>query len=210
MKKMMALLLVLIMVLTMTACASDQEKIVGTWETEVEFAEVFNNTLGSHEGAEYLKVESLKLKMILTFHEDDTYTMVADAASVDAAMDSLRQTLKTGMEDYLMDTIAATGLNLELGDILHMLNTDLDALIDEVLTPELMEQMTQIMAAQGQYLAEEGKLYLSDSVDKEIDETIYETYILTEEADKLSLVTPNTTDAYTDLLYPLEFTRVSE
>lgn len=210
MKKMMAVLLVLAMMLTMTACGSDREKLLGTWETEVEFAEIFNNALGDHEGAEYLKVESLKLKMILTFNEDDTYSMTADAASLDAAMDSLRQTLKAGMGDYLVDTIAATGLNLELGDILHMLDTDLDSMIDAVLTPELLENMVQVMAAEGRFLAEEGKLYLSDSPGKEIDENIFETYIYEEELDTLFLVTPNTIDAYTDLLYPLEFSRVTE
>lgn len=210
MKKILALLLVAAMVLAMTACASDHDKIVGTWETEVEFAEIFNNTLGNGEEAAYLKVESLRLKMILTFHDDDTYSMVADAASVEAAMASLKETLKAGMERYLVDTIAATGLNLGIDDIMHMLNTDMDSLIGEVLTPELMEQMTQIMAAKGQYLAEEGKIYFSDSVDKEIDRNIYETYVYEEEIDTLFLITPNTTDAYTDLLYPLEFARVSE
>ena len=208
--RMLALVLVLAIALSLTACGSDQEKIVGTWETEVEFADIFNNTLGDHEGAEYLKVDSLKLKIVLTLNKDDTYAMVADPASVDAAMTGLKETLKAGMERYLVDTIAATGLNLELGDILHMLNTDMDSLIDEVLTPELMENMAQIMAARGQYLAEEGKLYFSDSVDKEIDRNIYETYVYEEAADKLILITPNTSDAYTDLMYPLEFTRVSE
>lgn len=210
MRKLAALLLALVLALSMTACGGDQEKLVGVWETEVDFAPIFNNTLGDHEGAEYLKVDSLKLKMILTFHEDDTYSMVADAASVDAAMKHLRRTLKTGMEEYLVETIAAAGLDLELGDILHMLNTDMDSLIDEVLTPDMVENMAAIMAAQGQYLAEEGKLYLSDSVDKEIDETVYETYILNEEQQQLMLVTPNSIDAYTDLLYPLEFARASE
>ncbi|MBQ8237272.1 MAG: hypothetical protein IJZ39_03885 [Oscillospiraceae bacterium] len=206
--KLLAVLLVLAMALTMTACGSDHDKIVGVWETEVEFADVFNNTLGNAENAEYLKVDSLKLKMILTFAADDTYSMVADPASVEAAMDGLKESLWAGMERYLVDTIAATGLNLEIGDILEMLNTNMDALIGDVLTPELIAEVTQIMAAEGRYLAEEGRLYLTDSVDKEVNENIYETYILNEDA--LTLVRPSTTDPYTELLYPLEFTRVLE
>lgn len=210
MRKLAALVLVLTMVLTMTACGGDQDKLTGVWETEVDFAEVFNNTLGNAENAESLKVDSLKLKIVLTFREDDTYSMAADPASVDAAMAGLKKDLKAGMEDYLVDTIAATGLNLELGDILHMLDTDMDSLIVEVLKPDLVDNMAALMAAEGQYLAEEGKLYLTDSVDREIDETVYETYVLEEENNRLILVEPSTTDAYTDLLYPLEFDRVTE
>lgn len=210
MTKLTALVLALLLALSLTGCADDHEKMVGVWETEVEFAQVFNNALGNAENAEYLKVDSLKLKMVLTFREDSTYSMVADPASVDAAMAGLRQTLKDGMEAYLVDTVAATGLNLGINDIMDMLNTDLNTLVDQVLTPELIGSVTGIMDAEGQYLAEHGKLYLSDSPDKEIDETVYETYILEEKNNKLILVTPNTTDAYTDLLYPLEFTAVTE
>ena len=207
-KRLTVLLLVLALALSLTACGSDQKKMVGVWETEVEFADIFNNTLGNAENAEYLKVESLKLKVILTINDDDTYSMAADPASVDAAMASLKESLKAGMEEYLVDTIAATGLNLAIGDIMDMLATDMDTLIGQVLPPELMAEITGSMTAQGRYLAEDGKLYLTDSVDKEIDETVYETYILEEE--KLILVTPNEIDAYTDLLYPLEFTRAAE
>lgn len=208
MRKLTALALVLVMVLAMTACGSDHDKMVGVWETELEFADIFNNSLGDAEGAEYLKVDSLKLKIVLTFNEDNTYSMVADPASVETAMEGLKESLKAGMERYLVDTIAATGLSLGIDDIMEMLNTNMDSLIGEVLTPELIEEMTEVMAARGQYLAEDNKLYLSDSVDKAIDENIYDTYILTE--DLLTIGSSTLADAAMEHLYPLEFTRVTE
>ena len=206
--KLMALLLVLVMAVSMTACASDQEKMVGTWQSDVEFAPVFNDTLSSTEDAEYLSVESLKIRVILTFTEEGTYTLAADADSMKAAMESLKDSLKVGVERYLEDTIAESGMDLTIDEILEIMGTSMDELIDAVVSQEMIDEMAQSMVAEGNFKAEDGKLYMSDSLESAIDETVYDTYTL--EDDVLTLVSTTQTDAQADLLYPMTFSRVTE
>lgn len=207
MAKFLSVMLVLVMLVSLTACSGDQEKMVGTWEAELEMADVFNESMGDAEEAEFLAVDSFSFKMVLTFTEEGTYTMSADEDSVVAAMEGLKEDLKVGMEEYLVYIMAQEGLEMSIDEIMEMMGITMDELIDSVVTQELIDEMVSVMATEGNYRAEDGKLYLSDGVENVVDMTAYETYTL--EGDTLTLVTTTETDEYSDYIYPMVFTKVA-
>lgn len=207
MAKLLSVMLVLVMLLALTGCSGDQEKLVGTWEAELDMASVFNESMGDAEEAEFLAVDSFSFKMVLTFTEEDTYTMSADEDSVVAAMEGLKEDLKAGMEEYLVHVMAQEGLVMDIDEIMEMMGLSMDELIDSVVTQELIDEMVSVMVTEGKYRAEDGKLYLSDSVDTVVDMTTYETYTL--EGDTLTLVSTTETDEYSEYLYPMTFTKVA-
>lgn len=205
--KILSLMLVLVMMLSLAACSGDQEKLVGTWEAELEMADVFNESMGDAEEAEFLAVDSFCFKMVLTFTEEGTYTMSADADSVAAAMEGLKEELKGGMEEYLVYAMAQQGLEMSIDDIMEMMGMSMDELIDSIVTQDLIDEMVTAMVTEGNYRAEKGKLYLSDGVDSVVDMTVYETYTL--EGDTLTLVSTTETDEFSEYLYPMTFTKVA-
>lgn len=206
--KVLCVLLVLVMMLSLAACGeTEQDKLIGTWEAEVELASAFNASLGDTEDAAYLTVDSLVFKMVLVFNEDGTYSFSADEASVTAAMEGLKEDLMVGMEAYLVDTIAATGMEMTIDEIMEAMGTTLDALVDSIVTDDMIDEMVQTMITEGNFKAEDGKLYMSESLDTACDETYYDTYTL--DGTTLTLVEPSEPDEMTEYLYPMVFTKAA-
>ena len=106
-----------------------------------------------------------------------------------------------------MDMLGEAAAELTIDEIMAMMGTTMDELIDQVVTQEMIDEMAASMVAEGNFQVKDGKLHLSDSLETAIDETVYETYTL--EGDVLTLVTPSETDETTDFLYPMTFNKVA-
>ena len=207
--KLLALMLALALVLSLTACGgSDQKKLVGSWECELDFAPLYNDGMEAEEGGEYLMVESLPMVLQMTFREDGTCTMSVSKESLTNAVEIMKDAMKTGMEDYLMAMLGDAVEGLTVDDILALMGTTMDDLIDSLVTEEVIAEMADDMVSEGNYMAEDGKLYVSDSLDEAVDvaEDDYSTYTL--KGDTLTLETATDMDEDSAMLYPMTFKKV--
>lgn len=213
--KLVSLVLVMTLVLLLGGCSSgDKEALLGTWVAEMDMTDLFNDSIKMGAGEEigaYLNVNDFTLTMLLTFNEDDTYTMVLDESALEDTVAAMRSDLQAGLEQYLIDSVAAQlGIEMSIEEILEASGVTMEELMDEIITQDLIDSMVADIASEGKFLAEEGKLYLSAGFDYEVDKNIYETYTL--DGDSLTLleyISTEEVDEYTKSMYPMAFTKVS-
>lgn len=182
MKKVIALVLALVLCLAMCACGaeSDKDKLLGTWVATVDLAEMLNEEMAGSDPtmAEYLKIDSLEMKFVLTFNKDDTCSMAIDEDALADEIDAALDTLMDGTKKYLVDMFADQGLDMSLDEILELSGVSLDDLRDELAADMDIAGEFEDMNFEGNFKASKGKLYMSTSLDEEINENQYDTYEL--------------------------------
>ena len=120
MKKMMSLFVCLSLLLSMGCmlggCNSEQKKLVGTWQSEINYAPVVNTIIYSADSmkgvGDYFKLDSYTLLTTFTFWDDGTYTITVDPMEVFQSAQQIRNNMVNGMEQYLSDLIKEAGLNI--------------------------------------------------------------------------------------------------
>lgn len=209
MKKRIALLLSLVLVLSVAlcACGSEKDKLLGTWTTTVDLAGAFNEEMAADpEMGEYLKLESLEIAMTLTFNEDDTYALTVDPDSMDAAMEALVQELTDGMLLYFEDMLAEEGVDMDVEEALALMGISVEELVEQLRAEMVGDSTYEDMNSAGKYLLEEGKISMSESADTEPDPAVYNTYTL----ENGTLTIEAGTEAGTEMaeyLFPMTLTR---
>lgn len=214
MKKYLSVILTVIMVLamlvTLSGCTNEAKKFVGTWETTLDMADAINEELASDEEvAKYLSVDEFELVMAIKFNDDGTYKMYVDEDSAKDTFDGLRDEWADGIEKMLEDTIAQQGVNMTVDQLLAASNTTIDDMLDQVITDDMINEMLEDVESEGNYVVKDGKLFMSDGLDYDIDEDQYETYEISDDELKLiESVGDDEDDSYKEF-YPMTFTKVS-
>lgn len=217
MKKCLSIALCLGLVLTMlfmfTGC-NEQKKFVGKWESEIDMTDFINEGMGlDDEMAEYVAIEDFEIVMQLIFNSDGTYKRTVDENSLEDTLEDAKEDLKDGMMDYFKAYLKESGLNMTVDELLEASEVDLDELVEEALGKKVMDEMVDSMTDEGNFEVKDGKLFMSDGLDYEIDEEVYETYELN--GDELKLIEAVGGDDEEDLkdladeLYPMVFERVN-
>lgn len=218
MKKTIAMALSLVMVLLiMAGCGIlEQAKLVGTWNAEVDLSEAISQEILGEVGdlGEYFAVTDFKVNYIMVLNSDSTYTITLDEASVKAAFDALMEDLMDGMVEFLESEIENSGLNMTVEEMLAASGSSLEALEEEMISSieeqGLVENLIEDSSAEGRFKAKDGKLYMSAGLEYNVDENVYDTYVL--DGDKLTLVEYVGGDeedtAVTKMVYPMVFTKV--
>ena len=208
MKKYIALLLCLVMVLSLCACGA-KENLVGTWKANINMAEAFNAEIaasGDEAMAEAMKLESFDLPLILELREDGTCKLSVDPEGMAASAEKLAEALTNGMKSYF-----ATMLEVEDPDeILAAMGLDLNTLVDEMKNELLAEDSFAEFTTEAKYKAEDGKLYMSDDLESEIPTDEYNTYTL--DGDTLTLdvgtmVIEEDMEEMSKYMFPMTLTR---
>ena len=215
MRRFLSIAMVLVMILLLTACGpAEKDQLLGTWKTEMDLTELFNESMvatADEELREILQVRKFNLTVSLSFYDDDTYVMTVDEEALNATMMAAREDLQAGLEVYLMETVAAAvGFEISLEDILAAAGTSMEELMDDIITPELVEDIVSGINSDGKFKAEDGKLYLSAGRMYEVDVNEYETY--TVEGNTLTLhayVPADEVDDFTKGMYPMVFHKIS-
>ena len=173
-------LLVLSLMLSMVGCTdkkdndgdSSKTTIVGKWESEWDLSKAMEQMLADEEME--MKLENLKLTVFIEFKDDKTYEMTVDEDSAEdmmkAFLDQYKVVVKKVMED------SAKEYNMTLDDMLALTGyNSFDAYWDAIKKDMDMDDLVDEMAveAKGQYKYEDGKLYMSDDEDDEIDKDEY-------------------------------------
>lgn len=209
MKKSVAIVLCLALVFSMCLCGCSNEKkqVLGTWTTTIELADQINEGIvgSDSEAAEYLTIDSFKLILNMTFHEDDTYSMKYDEAAATAEVDRIVDLVTDGMLKYLVDALAELGMELTEEEALEMTGITREDLQAQFAGELDVESLFADLNMEGQFKVEDGKMYLSDGLEYGVDETMYEFYSV--EGNTLTIDKGNTGDADTEFLYPMVFTK---
>lgn len=181
MKKITAMLLCLVLVLSLCACGA-KENLVGTWKANIELADLMNKEIaasGDEAMAEAMNLESFQLPLILELREDGTCTMKVDPEAMAASADKLAADLTEGLKAYFVTMLQQQGLEVEdPTEFLTTMGLDLDALVAEMKDQFLSEDTFAEFTMESKYKAEDGKIYFSDDLESEINADEYNTYTL--------------------------------
>jgi len=203
MKRVLSVLVASVLMLTMlTACGSKTDKaLLGKWVCEVDFASYFNEGMASTdpEVAEYLAIDEFVISIEMYLNEDGTYKMTADNDASMAAYEAAKAELAEGMETYL--TVAAAEYEMTLEELLAASETTVEEMVDMSFSMEMYQGIVGEMESEGKFKAFEGKLFMSDGLEYEIDKNVYETYTLNGNTLTITGDSAGTTDG----MYPMVF-----
>lgn len=199
--KVLSIVLMLALVLTLAGCG-EQSKFVGKWEAKLDLSDLMNKQMGENAAmADYIKIDDFIMVLELEFEDDGTYKMSVDEDEFADSIDSIKDDLKDGLTDYFEDYIKGMGVQMSVEDVLKQSGTDLDTLVEDALSEETIEGITGEMEKEGNYEVKDGKLFLSDGKDKDIDEDVYTKYEISDDELKLT----ESSDEEEADLYPMTF-----
>ncbi|MBE6975852.1 MAG: hypothetical protein E7439_01460 [Ruminococcaceae bacterium] len=172
MKKLVALLLALAMILSMslflTACDDSSKKdkdeeiseedlekaIVGTWKGTMDLTDSMEEMLEGEGLGEYVELSKFKVKFSMEFNDDGEVEIVADEDSLNDAFETFIDEMADGMEAYLADELEKAGS---------------DMTPDEAMKAQYgmgcKEYLTEVYESVADSMADE----LSETVDYELD-----------------------------------------
>lgn len=198
---------------TATATATpktDAELIIGKWEYDYDCGKIMAETMAASEdiGSYVPENMSLIIKLNYTFNNDGTFETGIEEDAKTKVKDFLIDLYTQIFDEYFADM--ATQYSMTLEDLLALMTADLE----EDIQIETVEDYVKFMFedadyeemfpdemnnSKGKYSIADGKLYTSDSLDEEIDETEYTTYTITED----TLVLTGDSEAENTEDYPL-------
>lgn len=205
MKKIIALLPVLVLLISMFGCTQpsidrlEPPTIAGTYETQVDLTELviehFDTGMGTQSPELSLGsyLSPFTLTLIYEFREDNTYRVSVDSKSIEDSLAHFNTAATACMEELMYrqcrEQLLPFGLTVEShDDLLQVLGMTWDEVfqtalgkseeqfVSDLLQDSFAEVLTAEYFAEGQFLTSLGRLYLSDSLDEEIDITRYERY----------------------------------
>ena len=178
MKKKLAVVLCLVMVfmLALTGCG-ESSKFVGKWEATIDITEYLKADMDD-EMLEYIDIDNFELVLVMEFNKDGTYERTIDEDALADSLDDFKASIKKGLTKYFEAVIDDQGLDMTVDELLEQSDTDMDSVIDEAFDADTWGEIVDAIACEGQYKAEDGKLYLSLDEDDEIDEDMYWVYKL--------------------------------
>ena len=210
MKKRIALLLSFVLVLSLALCACGGGKkatIVGTWKTNIDLAEAFNEEMAASGMGDFINIESFNLPLVMTFNEDGTGSMTVDQAAMTETIDKLAADLTAGLEAYFTEYFASMGLEIDLDEALAASGLSMDDLVDELKAEFAGEDTFAEFTNEFKYKAEDGKLYMSEDLDSEINTDTYNTYELKGNALTLDIGNEDLDEEMAKYLFPMNLTR---
>lgn len=212
MKRKIGIILCLIMtlMLSLTGCASEKDKILGTWIGTFDLTEALNvYTAEDEELGKYLVFEDFSLEMTMTFNEDDTYTLTADESKIAEMMNSLLIQMEAGLRLYFEDILKTEGYDMEVDDFLALAGISLNDLLGQMLTEDMISEMVDDIAQSGKFVVEDGKLYLSEDLNTNVDKSLYELYHIEDDVLTIEAGTASGGDDMTKYIYPMVLQKVN-
>ena len=188
--KILSLVLVLALVLSLCACGEkkDGEKkevtIVGKWSTTMDMDKMMAaaSEESDREMSEFVELimalyKGVSLKLNLTLNEDGTYVMAVDEASMNAAIETMSNNIKTAFPEYA-----------EFMDV-----------------SEMAEEMGE--DEKGTYRYEDGKLYMTPEDEEEDTSKYWVVELSASELKITDIVGEDDDDESYKALLPLIFTK---
>ena len=196
---------------TFAGCSKESDALIGTWVGEVNYANYFNQGLQSIAGeglAEYWAVENFPITLILTFQTDGTYSMTVDQEKLTQTIEDLKKKLTRGLRDFMQDLIDASESTLTLDEFMVSMYISAETLIQEAIGQDVVEALVNECTYNGNYSVKDGRLYTSAALAYAIDESMYETYEVTQNTlTFMSVVGGSGNSLLSQSLYPFTLIR---
>ena len=201
------------MICLLSGCASEADKLVGNWATEIDMSDFMNDfvneAVAELEMGEEDVFSAYGFTMNLSFNEDGTYKMEVDEDKMEETLETFNEELKVFIVKYFEALISDQKLNMTVDEVLKQSGTNIDTLIAEFGLEDMFKELAEEILAEGTYDANDGKLFTSDGKDSAIDEGEYELYTL--EGDVLTITGcyPET-EVEDDIMdYPIVFNKIN-
>lgn len=216
--RMTSVLLLFTMLFLLGGCSqpTEKDKLLGTWRAEVDLTEKLNEEMGlDEEMAQYMVVDDFGFAFVVTFNEDDSCKLSLDEASMKEAMEGLKGDLRTGVEKYIGDMMAAMEIDMSLEEFMEASGMDLDAMLDELFGEEAMDELFAEMGTLNMdcfYKVQDGKIYLLENKGDAINEGEYVSYTLEEEQMIFQevVIDGEIDKEMADMMLPMVFNKVTE
>ncbi len=201
-----------------TACAQKDEKVIlGKWQTVVDFGSVAVDEMDElKEQFGDFDLSGITMTMFLEFSEDGTYNLSLEKESAEKAMKEMVERMKPAFENMLKSLIAEmSGVDVsavtdeQINAMLTLMEVgSMDEFVNSMTEDMDTEEMLKDANKSGKYLLKDGKLYMSDSVDKEPADGDLVKYELTPKQLKLDAENKDDVPEELSALLPLVFTQV--
>lgn len=180
---------VLIVLLVMTAgCGSatkdqaDTQKMIGTWVSdEVDVSKVVNKLLiedyYTDKMYDYVKLDELKMKLVVEIRKDGTYIRGIQEASIESALEYADEFWENGILNYYEDELAKRGESMSARTALSMSDVDIEDVLDH-LNERIKDALLENATDKGYYVVKKGNFYKSDEPIKKSLPRLYDKYVL--------------------------------
>ena len=209
MKKFLALLLAVMMVMTLAACGADAdkeltEKIQGSWTLELPMT-------GDMMGVSEFTGE-IALPITITFDDEGIMTMHMTEENKAVFTESLETEMYTFMTDMMYSQFEDMGMTREEADaaVQEYYGQTMEELIEELMAEVMTEldadELAAEMESSSAYIIKNGKLYTGESTD---DLDVMECNEIELSGNTLKLLSSNDASTWEDLnlTFPITLTR---
>lgn len=182
--------------------------LVGEWVGTIDMTDMFNDivTGGDPTMEQYFNFTNICFDLRMEFTEDETCTLYVDAASVDVLMDTMKTQLTEFLYDYMTALLEQSGADMSVDDLLAIQGYTVESFIEENFDVEdLAANFTNIYES-GNFVAEDGMLYVSDSMSTDAKSVIPNPYTL--DGDTLIIEAAADASSSDEFMYPLVLKRV--
>ena len=182
------LCIVLLVTLVLSGCGkSEKDALIGKWNGVMDATDYLNQVMGAEDPVvgQYMQVSDFSIRYVITFNEDDTYSLKVDRAAFDVTVDNLMDEIEAGVMAYLEDEIKNAGLDMTVDELLEASGISIDALMEESFPDGVFDDVIESMEMEGKFKVDDGKLMLSESLSTIPDPAVYERYTL--DGDKLTI-----------------------
>lgn len=193
------IIMIFMMAIVLSGCG--KQTLEGTWTAKIDFGENLSEEIG-----EDADIGEVPFSFSITFNKDGTYS-----ASFDE--ESIRKSLETAMPKIVEAYKHELAEEFEIDDdddldgVLEFFGISTDEIMDEYLSNREIKEFILDSFSEGQYRAENGKLYISNSVYKQPDSKNFIEY----ELGKKLIITKSSDDyffsIYSEDILPLELTK---
>lgn len=200
MKKIISFALSIVMVLGLVAVLSScggskKTTFTGKWTAELDAGELLASELG-------VDIGKINVKFYLTLNEDNTYSFEPDIESFEKSFKKAKPAIKEALKASFAEEM---GEDADIDELFEEMGIDFDEYIDEMFSADTLEEGMEDSNYEGQYKAEDGKLYVSFDKDEEPDE---DTYLEYEFDDKnITIKSDNAFEVFTEELCPAKLSK---
>lgn len=203
-------LAIVLLVVAVYVSTADERALVGEWKATVDMTDYLQEKLNSiPEFGTYIEVTDFSFDVTYKFNDDFTYSRTVDEDSVDQAIENLKGDMKNAIYAYAEEVIRQNGLNISPETMFALSGTSVDEIIETYYNEDLMAEIKDNLFDEGNFEAEDGKLYLSDGYDYAVDPNSYETYELSDNQLVLTNATGPDLDEEDLAAYPITFEKVA-
>ena len=170
-------------------------EFVGTWETTVDLTDSINKEIESVGVA----IDEFEITLVYTFNIDGTYKAEPDMDALENSFNALIDQLVDEMEKVVQ------GYGMSVADYEAQAGISLRDAVKATYNQEMLDTLADGMTSEGNFKAEDGKLFMSDGLENGIDEEIYETYEMDGDEFRLLTAVGQNVD---ESIYPMIFKKV--